>query len=85
MGSGYGSVGRTVAYDTRDPRFKSKHKIGKFLSTNWTIEKTKIKKRGREWPIFKKNLLKLCMAMINYFAGNSYEVSLRSSASEYRG
>ena len=28
--------------------------IGKILSTDCTIEKTKIKKRGREWPIFKK-------------------------------
>ena len=30
--------------------------IGKILSTNCTIEKTKINKRGREWPILKKNL-----------------------------
>ena len=31
--------------------------IGKVLSTNCTIEKTKIKKKRPEWPNLKKNLL----------------------------
>ena len=80
MGSGYGSVGRTVAYDSRDPRFKSKHIIGKILSTNWTIEKTKIKKRGREWPIIKKLPLKHCVPLLNYYLKRcSYKVGLQSS------
>ena len=33
---------------------RSNSDIGKILSTNSTKEKTKIKKKGPEWPIFKK-------------------------------
>ena len=45
LGSGCGSDGRAVASDTRDPRFESHHRQNFIdqLSTNCTIEKTKIK------------------------------------------
>ena len=43
MGSSCGSVGRVVAPETRDWRFKSRHRQNLF--TNSTIEKTKIKKK----------------------------------------
>ena len=39
LGNGCGSVGRAVAYDTGDPRLKSKHR------QNCTREKSKIKKK----------------------------------------
>ena len=53
MGSGCGSVGRAVAFDTRCPRFQSSH-IERLFTVN-CVEKTKInKQRGREWPIFKQ-------------------------------
>ena len=60
-GSGGGSVGRAVASNARGPRFESSHRqsflLDIYLFTIKYIEKTKIKKkRGREWPIFKKNL-----------------------------
>ena len=29
--------------------------IGKILSTNRKVEKTKIKKKGKEWPIFRRS------------------------------
>ena len=50
-----GIVGRAVASDTRDPQFESRHWqnfIYQLRTQN--TEKTKIKERGREWPIFKK-------------------------------
>ena len=61
MGSGYGSVGRAVASDTRGPQFESSH-WQKFiyilniclLSTVYWKDENK-EKRGREWPIFLKN------------------------------
>ena len=60
-GSGGGSVGRAVTSNARGPRFESSHRqsflLDIYLFTIKYIEKTKIKKkRGREWPIFKKNL-----------------------------
>ena len=36
VGSGGGSVGRAVATDTKDPRFKSQHR--QFFSTNCTVQ-----------------------------------------------
>ena len=62
MGSGCGSVGRAVAFNTRGPRFDSSHRqnfiehlfVNLFIIN--CIEKTKINKRGREWPILKKTL-----------------------------
>ena len=50
--SGSGSVGRVVASDTRDPRFKSQHR-------QLEIKKERRKKRNRGWerPIFKKVIL----------------------------
>ena len=51
-GSGCGSVGRVVASDTRDPRIKSRHQQNFIYSC--TIKKTKIKKKGWDWPIFQK-------------------------------
>ena len=47
MGSGCGSVGRAVAFDTRDPRFDSSHQqtfIKHLFNVN-CVEKTKIKKK----------------------------------------
>ena len=41
-GSGCGLVGRVVDFDSRDPRLNPD--IGKILSSNCIIEKTKIKK-----------------------------------------
>ena len=56
MGSGCDSVGRAVASDTRDPRFKSSHwqtLIEHFFTAN-CVEKTKIKiKKAGNGP-FKK-------------------------------
>ena len=46
MRSGFGSVGRAVASDTRGPRFKSSHRRNCInILTNNCIEKTKIKKK----------------------------------------
>ena len=46
-GSGCGSVGRVVAFDTRDPQFESSHQQNLFTLNS--IEKAKRKeKRGRE-------------------------------------
>ena len=55
FGSG-GSVGRAVASNTRDLRFESQHRQNFIYQLYIIIEKTKIKKRGWEWPIFKKNI-----------------------------
>ena len=51
-GSGCGSVGRAVAFDTRDLRFESSHQqiFIKHLFTVNCVEKTKIKKK--EDPLF---------------------------------
>ena len=57
-GSGCGSVGGAVAYDTRDPRFESSHRLNFFHAfTINCIEKTKIKKRpGMAHFVFKKSI-----------------------------
>ena len=51
-----GSVGRAVAFDTRGLRFESIHRhniyIEHVLST--ALKRRKQRKRGQEWPIFKK-------------------------------
>ena len=47
-GSGCGSVGGAVASKARDPLFESSHRH--ILFTMNCIKKTKVKKRGREWP-----------------------------------
>ena len=52
MGLGYGSLGRAVASNTRDPQFESSH--WRKLSSINSIEKTKIKKKeARNGPIKK--------------------------------
>ena len=48
QGSGCGSVGRAVSFDTRDPQFKSRQ-LQNFIYPLYSS------KRGREWPIFKKS------------------------------
>ena len=58
-GSGCGSVGRAVTFNTRGLRFESSHRQNLYwtfvcLFTINCIEKTKINKRGREWPTFKR-------------------------------
>ena len=56
MVSGCGSVGRAVASITRDPWFESRHRrifIEPLFAVN-CVEKTKIRKKNLEWPIFKK-------------------------------
>ena len=56
-GSGWGSVGRVVASDSRGLRFESTHWQNVYRTFNVnSIEKTKKIKRGREWPIFQKRL-----------------------------
>ena len=51
-GSGCGSV----ASNTRGPQFESRHRQNLYWTFVYCIETTKIKeKRGREWPIKKKN------------------------------
>ena len=47
LGSGCGSVGRAVTYDTRGPRFESSHwqKLHIFVYCQLCIERTKIKKK----------------------------------------
>ena len=62
MGSGCGSVGRAVAFDTRGPRFDSSHRqnfIEHLFIIN-CIEKTKIKKKrpGMAHFFLKKRLFK---------------------------
>ena len=57
LGSGCGSVGRAVASKSRCPQFESRHRQ-KFKLNIFSVncfEKTKIKKRGREGPIFINN------------------------------
>ena len=62
MGSGCGSVGRAVAYDTRGPRFESSHRQ-KFiyilniclLSTVYWKDENKEKEAGDGPFFFKKN------------------------------
>ena len=47
LGTGWGSVGRVVDYDTRDPRFESKSSANfDLLST--VLKRRKTRKRGRE-------------------------------------
>ena len=45
LGSGCGSVGRVIAFDTRGPRFESSHFQTFLLSIVNCVEKTKIKKK----------------------------------------
>ena len=45
MGSGWGSVDRMVASDTRGPRFKSSHQQILYLLTANCIEKTKVNQK----------------------------------------
>ena len=47
-------LGRAVASNTRDPRFESQQWQNFIYQLYIKKEKTKIKIRGREWPIFKK-------------------------------
>ena len=62
MGSGCGSVGRAVAYDTRGPRFDSSHwqNFNEHLFIVNCIEKTKINKKrlGMAHFFLKKKPLK---------------------------
>ena len=53
MGSGCGRVDSAVASNIRGPGFESSHR--KLILKNYSLfkEKTKINKRGREWPILK--------------------------------
>ena len=60
-GSGCASVGRAVASNTRGSRFESSHWQNLFILNilfivKLCIEKTKIKKRGRDGPFDKKSL-----------------------------
>ena len=52
VSGGGGSVGRAVTSDTRDPRFESQHWLTFVYQLYIEIEKTKIKKKRPEWPIF---------------------------------
>ena len=66
MGSGCGSDGRVVATsESRCPRFESSHRENLYrVFTLNCVEKAKIKKkRGREWPFFRKegNFFKDCI------------------------
>ena len=74
MGSGCGAVGRAVACDTRGPGFESSHwqlLLDIYLLLT-VCKKTKINKRGREWPIFKKILILEMVKQFNYgFSGKA--------------
>ena len=65
MGSGCGSVGRAVTFNTRGPKVDSNHRqnFTEHLFNNLfiinCIEKKKINNRGREWPTFLKKTLNL--------------------------
>ena len=54
MGSGFGTVGRVVASDTRKPQFESSHRQNFVLNMcllSTVLKRRKLRKRGREWPI----------------------------------
>ena len=54
LGSDCGLVGRVVASNSRGPQFKSSNQQKKYverLLSTVPIEKTKIKKKDRDWPI----------------------------------
>ena len=54
LGSGCDSVGRAVASDTRGLQFESSHRqILYYLYTVNCIEIRKLRKRCRDWPIFR--------------------------------
>ena len=60
LGSGCGSVGRTVNSDTRGLRFESSHRqkiiyIEHLSTSTVCVEKTKIKKKRPGMAHFKKN------------------------------
>ena len=63
VGSGCGSVGRTVASDTRDPRFESSHRQ-KFVNCQLCIEKTKIKKKRPGMAHLKKTIWATVVAQL---------------------
>ena len=56
LGQCCGTVDSAVAYGTNGPGFKTSH--WQLLSNNYLLfeEKTKINKKGREWPV-KKTLI----------------------------
>ena len=51
--NGCSSVGRAVASDTQDPRFKSSHQeiLFSMYSFKSVLKRQKYRKRGKEWPI----------------------------------
>ena len=55
-GRGCGAVGRAVASHTRDQWFESRHrqKLSRTYLSIAIQKRRKLRKRGREWPIFKK-------------------------------
>ena len=59
--------------------------IDKILSTNCTIEKTKIKKKRLEWPILKKTIC-YCFHVIPqlYMVSPLYTLHLKNSSSYWR-
>ena len=57
-----GTVDKAVAYDTRGPQFKSTHQqkfiyIEHLFAVNCVLKRWKLRKRGREWPIFENSKL----------------------------
>ena len=61
MGSGCGAVGRVVACNTRGPRFESCHRqllLNIYLLLTVCRKDENKEKRGREWPILKKYLIR---------------------------
>ena len=55
VGSGFGSVGRPVASNTRDTQFESRHRKTLFILSVNCIEKTKIHKKRPGIFHFKKD------------------------------
>ena len=72
VGSCRGSVGGVVASDARGPRFESSHRqtfiLDIYLLTVNCIEMTK---RGREWPIFKKQNNSKCLPLAEHVCDNN--------------
>ena len=62
MGSGCGSVGRTVASNTRDLRFETRHWQNLIYQFIYQFEKPKIKKKGQGMA----HLFKLTQSKMSY-------------------
>ena len=86
LGSGCGSVGWAVASNSKGPQFESSHLQTFILNIYCQLcEKTKIKKRGREWPTFiKKSTQNDKIRVNNKNMHNIYDNEKRSTRAQRR-